>query len=189
MKRITAVILAVCLMAATMAACGNSASASSSSASAAEPVDYAKVIEQARSEDFNTAYAIIAGTSGNDATLATNPNNISDADAKASIEMALDFYTMDSNTLCESYALSVSLMNVRSYAVGIFKPADGQKDAVLEKANEFKESQKTVQQNYLPDQYEIASNAIVKELPTGEIILVMCEDQDTVAKSIEEALK
>ena len=186
MKRITAILLAVCFAVATMASCGNSAASSSASQT---PVDYAAVLEKARTEDYNSSFAIIKGSSGEDAVLATNPNNVPEDEAKAMIEMALDFYTMDSNTLCESYALSVSLMNVHSYGVGIFKPAEGQKDAVLEKANEFKESQKASQQNYLPDQYEIASNAIVKELPTGEIMLVMCEDAETVAANIENALK
>ena len=44
-------------------------------------------------------------------------------------------------------------------------------------------------QNYLQDQYDIAKDAKIKELPSGEIVLVMCEDAADVAGKIEKALQ
>lgn len=43
-------------------------------------------------------------------------------------------------------------------------------------------------EHYLEDQYEIAKAAKVETAPTGEVILVCCEDSDTVLANIKAAL-
>ena len=44
-------------------------------------------------------------------------------------------------------------------------------------------------ENYLPDQYEIAKNAVVKTLKSGEVLAVMAPDSATLAPALEKALK
>ena len=40
---------------------------------------------------------------------------------------------------------------------------------------------------YLADQYEVAENARLETLEDGTILLVMCQDQDTVFDAIADA--
>ena len=89
----------------------------------------------------------------------------------------------------ESASYSVSLMNVKAYGVAIVKPAEGKTDAVKEALSGFIESQKSAQENYLADQYAIAKAAKLETLKSGEVVLVMCENQDQVFQSSETALK
>ena len=64
----------------------------------------------------------------------------------------------------------------------------GGADAVLEGLEGFVAQQRQNFQNYLADQYEIAKAATVTTLPTGEVVLVCCEDSDAILASIQEAL-
>ena len=41
----------------------------------------------------------------------------------------------------------------------------------------------------MEDQYAIAKNAKLGVMPGGEVVMVMCEDSDTVYANIEKALK
>ena len=67
-------------------------------------------------------------------------------------------------------------------------PKEGAAQEVLDAANLFVEAQQKAQENYLPDQYAIAKAAIVKQVPSGEILMVMCENAQEVAVAIEKAL-
>lgn len=87
------------------------------------------------------------------------------------------------------YALSVSMMNIKAYGVAVIKPAEGSEQAVLDGVNGFVEQQKKNFEFYLADQYEIANNAIVETTKDGLVILVMCEDAETVYKAILDNLK
>ena len=42
---------------------------------------------------------------------------------------------------------------------------------------------------YLQDQYEVAKNAKLETLKDGTILMVMCEDQDTVFNAISTAIE
>ena len=42
---------------------------------------------------------------------------------------------------------------------------------------------------YLADQYDIAKNARLETLEDGTVLLVMCEDQDTVYDAIAKAIQ
>lgn len=89
----------------------------------------------------------------------------------------------------EACALSVSLMNVKAYAVAAVCPADGWEEAVREGLNDFIVRQKESFQTYLPDQYEIASKARLETLKDGTVLLVMCEDQDRVFEAVRAAVE
>ncbi|MGN1001683.1 MAG: DUF4358 domain-containing protein [Oscillospiraceae bacterium] len=87
-----------------------------------------------------------------------------------------------------AYALSVSLMNVKAYAVAAVYPAAGKEDAVLEGLRAFVDNQKQSFEQYLADQYEIAVNARLETLEDGTVLLVMCENQDAVFDAISDAI-
>lgn len=87
-----------------------------------------------------------------------------------------------------AYALSVSLMNIRAYAVAAIYPAAGKEDVVLEGLRAFVDNQKAAFELYLADQYEIAVNARLETLEDGTVLLVMCEGQDAVFDAISDAI-
>ena len=88
----------------------------------------------------------------------------------------------------EEAVFSVSMMNVQSYGLAIVKPADGKETAVTEGLQTFIDGQKAAQENYLADQYAIAKAAKLDTVKSGEVVLVMCEEQDTVFSAIKDAL-
>ena len=88
-----------------------------------------------------------------------------------------------------AYALSVSLMNVRAYAVAAIYPAAGKEDTVLEALRAFVDSQKQSFEQYLADQYEIAVNARVETLEDGTVLLVMSESQVSVFDAIRDTIE
>lgn len=128
------------------------------------------IITGARAADFNEAYPILMSNEDPSAQL------ISDV-------TGLNYDDM------ESFAISVSAMNVKAYGVAIIKPAEGKAEAVTTAINTFVENQKKAFESYLPDQKEIADAATVDTLEDGTIVLVMSEGGADVQKAILEALK
>ena len=90
---------------------------------------YAYAIRDARPAEDNEYSEIACGDAGGEPMLAVNPNDMSAEDAASSIQMMLDTMGTDPATL-DAYAFSMSMMNVRAYAIGVFKPAEGQAEAV-----------------------------------------------------------
>ena len=86
------------------------------------------------------------------------------------------------------FAASVSAMMTQSYGVAIVKPAEGKTQEVVDAFDNYVLSQQQTMEHYLEDQYEIAKAAKVETAPTGEVILVCCEDSDTVLANIKAAL-
>lgn len=86
------------------------------------------------------------------------------------------------------FAFSLSLMNTQAYCVGVFKPVDGKADAVYNGLKAYID--RTIQSftNYLPDQLVYAENARLEKLADGTVVIVMCENQDTVYDTIVAAL-
>ena len=86
------------------------------------------------------------------------------------------------------YAFSLSLMNTQAYCVGVFKPVDGKADAVYNGLKAYID--RTIQSftNCLPDQLVYAENARLEKLADGTVVIVMCENQDTVYDTIVAAL-
>ncbi len=87
----------------------------------------------------------------------------------------------------ESGALSVSLMNVQAYAIAVVKPSDGQKDTVLKYLADYQTQIENNFDKYLADQYEIAKNAVTREV-NGYIVFVMAENADSIAAGIAAKL-
>lgn len=181
MKKCTAALaaLALCL---GLAGCG----AASSSASQTQPVDYTQAIVDARSDTDNER-DILAAKAGEDAAYTHNPQEIPAEEAAPQAEMVLMTLGLEPAQLDE-YACSVSLMNVQAYAVGIFRPAEGEAEAVQAALETYVSSIQQAFQNYLPDQYEIAKGAKVQTLGTGEVVLALCEDASGVLSAIEDRL-
>ena len=88
-----------------------------------------------------------------------------------------------------AYALSVSPMNVKAYAVAAIYPAAGKEDAVQEGLDAFVENRKASFEQYLMDQYDIADSARLETLDDGTVLLVMCPDQDAVFDAIRTSIE
>ena len=86
----------------------------------------------------------------------------------------------------DAFALSASLMNVRAYGIAAVYPAQGREAAVREGLEGFIDRQKQSFEQYLADQYDIASNARLETLEDGTVLLVMCQDQDAVFDAIRD---
>lgn len=149
--------------------------------------EYAELIKSIRSDEINNAFEIIGSIAGEEPSFLHNPNNVKAEEQKGQIDLSMEVLGIDKE-MSQSYAYSVSLMNVQAYAVGVFMPNDGKASDIENALNEYvKSTQKSFEQ-YLQDKYEIAKNAIVKTLSSGEVIIVMCENSDKVAESIEKEL-
>ena len=84
--------------------------------------------------------------------------------------------------------ISISPMNIKAYGVAIIAPAEGKAEAVQTGLDNFVKAQQQSFANYLPDQGEIANSAILTTREDGIIVLVMCEDAQTVYDSITATL-
>ena len=115
---------------------------------------YAYAIRDARPAEDNEYSEIACGDAGGEPMLAVNPNDMSAEDAASSIQMMLDTMGIDPATL-DAYAFSMSMMNVRAYAIGVFKPAEGQAEAVQAAVESYVSLQRKSFENYLADQYEV----------------------------------
>lgn len=184
MKRFIATVLALALSVSLTACAGTSSSSTT-------PKDYTQIIMDTRTDDLNESYAITAGQNGEQPTLSLDPNGTDEEQAKSMIEMQMSTLGLPTDDLATlgTYAYSLSLMNVQAYMVGIFKPASGSEETVRIALENYLSNLQRSFENYLPDQYEIAKNGTVKELSSGEIVIVVCEDSATVLKAIEDALK
>lgn len=88
-----------------------------------------------------------------------------------------------------AYAISVSMMNVKAYAIAAIYPAAGKEDAVLEGLRTFINNQKQAFEQYLADQHEIAVNAKLETLEDGTVLLVMSENQDEIFDAIRDVIE
>lgn len=131
---------------------------------------YETAITAARSQEINEVYPLI---------------DDADDDLAAMIFELLGVTAADMT----AYAVSVSLMNVKAYAVAAIFPAAGKEDAILDSLRTFVDNQVQSFEHYLVDQYEIAINARLETLEDGTILLVMCENQDAVFDSIKDTIE
>ena len=134
-------------------------------------VDYVQVITDARGEGETTP--IMTADTEDDPT-------------EKEMTFALLGFTPED---AEAYGVSLSLMNVRAYAIVAVKPAEGKAETVKTGLENYVEAQKGSFEFYLEDQYEIASNAKLEKLADGTVLLVMCEGQDAIFDSIKTALE
>ena len=119
-KRLIAVLTAsVALFA--LAGCSMNASSTTS-----EPKDYAQIIHDARPDEDNENQLILS-TDGKGGFTATDgySSDMTAEDCKSQADNFILPMLGLAEGDYESFAASVSLMNVRSYAVAIVKPAEG----------------------------------------------------------------
>lgn len=148
---------------------------------------YAFAIRDARDPEDNESSEIVAGDAGSDPFFAVNPNGLTSEESAGSISMMLQILGLDTGSL-DAYAFSISLMNVRAYAIGVFKPAEGKSDEVMAALEEYVSLQQQSFEQYLEDQYAIAKGALLRTLPGGEIVLVMSEGAPDIMSALEKAL-
>lgn len=178
-KRIiaAAAALALCL---GLAACG-------SAAGSGEPKDYAAILTAARPAEDNENLVIFQLKDGAYTATGAYADELSAEDIASQGAMCLQMLGLAEENVAEA-VFSVSLMNVQSYGLAIVKPADGREAAVTEGLQVFIDSQKAAQENYLADQYAIAKAARLETVKSGEVVLVMCENQDTVFSAVKDGL-
>lgn len=167
-SRIAVMGLCLVLLAGILSGCGGSASKTTGSSR-----DYREVIEAARPAEINEAgfYAIVTGPDDDMHSMVFDP--------------AFGFVEDD----MERYAISLGFVITKAYGVAIVLPKEGRQQAVISQFEAFVEMQKKAQENYLPDQYEIAKSAIIKTAPTGEVLLAMCENPADVMAAMLDGLK
>ena len=163
LKRIFAALLAGAALLA-LVGCGTSGSTGKPASSAAStPKDYTQILHDARSAEDNEYYMIF--TKGADGKYTAQYGYSKDYEADQLHDeianMMMPMLNLEDG-MAEDFAASLSTMMVQSYGVAIVKPAE--------------------------DQYQIAKNAKVETLPSGEVVLVCCEDSDTVLANLKKAL-
>lgn len=84
----------------------------------------------------------------------------------------------------DAFGISASMMNIKAYGIAAVMPTEGEEEAVKEALQGFIDRQKQGFEMYLVDQYEIANAAKLETLEDGTVLMVMCEDQDTVFDGI-----
>lgn len=131
---------------------------------------YETAITSARDQETNEALPLITGADDELADMIFSLLGVSDEDMTA-------------------YALSVSPMNVRAYAVAAILPAAGKDETVREGLRSFIDNQKQSFEQYLADQYDIAVNARLETLEDGTLLLCMCENQDAVFDAVRDTIE
>ena len=170
--------LSLALIQALLAVCGGGGasgggaepSPSASPASQGLAETYRSAIEGARDQELNGAYPVVT-----------------DLEDEQNLPY-LDLLGLDPAD-CEAAALSVSLMNVKAYGIAAVRPAEGKGDKVYEDLKGFISRQMQSFQQYLADQYDVASHTRLETLADGTVLLVMCEDQDQVFNAIRSAIE
>ena len=183
MKRIIASLLAgLCLLALVGCSAGSKADSSA-------PKDYSQIIHDARTDEDNEYDMIF--TKGEDGKFTAIDGYSAEYEAGQLDDEVRNLMMPLLNLEDDMYtdlAASVSSMMVRSYAVAIVKPAEGKTDAVKSALEAYVTSEQQSMEHYLEDQYAIAKAAKVEVVPSGEVVLVCCENSDAVLSAIKTAL-
>ena len=183
MKRLIAALLAGLTL---FALVGCSAG---SKADSAAPKDYSQILHDARTDEENEYDMIF--TKGEDGKFTAIDGYSAEYEAGQLDDEVRSILLPLLNLEDDMYtdlAASISAMMVRSYAVAIVKPAEGKTQDVVDAMDAYVQSQQKSMEHYLEDQYQIASAARVATVPTGEVVMVCCEDSDTVFENIKKAL-
>ena len=171
MKRILTLSLAAVLLVSALTGCSGGGGQESQAVMTPEEYTaaYQAAIEGARDAEMNEAVPVIPSADDDMAALSLPMLGITEENAAA-------------------FAVAVSPMNIRAYGIAAVLPADGTSEEVQAGLQGFIDQQKQSFEQYLADQYEIANAARLETLDDGTILLVMCEDQDTVFDAIQSAL-
>lgn len=181
-KRILAALLALGCALLVFTGCGGKANA--------VPKDYTQIIHDARPEEDNDYYMIFSpGENGKFTAQYGYSASYENADDLSSeIEnMLLPLLDLPEGSYTD-FAASVSAMMVQSYGIAIVKPAEGKTQEVVDAMDAYIQNQQQAMEHYLEDQYQIAAAAKVATVPTGEVVMVCCENSDAVMSAIKAAL-
>ena len=185
MKKLLTAAAAASLALFALVGCGGK----DASSGQAEAKDYAQIIHDARTDEDNESMLIISADSeGSFTAMDGSAADLTEEDIQFQAEnLILPMLGLEAGDY-ERFAVSVSPMNIHSYGIAIVKPAEGKAGDVQTALENYVTSQQMAMENYLADQYEIAKAATVTTVPSGEVVLVCCEDSDTVLAAIEDAL-
>jgi hypothetical protein len=156
----------------------------------AAPKDYTQILHDARPDEDNEYYMIFSpGKEGKFTAQYGYSESYEDADQldEEIRNMLLPLLNLEEGDYTD-FSASVSGMMVQSYALAIVKPAEGKQQAVSEALDAYVQSQMQSMEHYLEDQYQIAASSHISTAPTGEVILVCCENPEAVMNAIKTAL-
>ena len=167
-KRILAALLALGCALLVFTGCGSKKDTT--------PKDYTQIIHDAREAEDNDYYMIFSPAEDGKFTAQYGYSASYPAeDLNDEIQnMLLPLLDLPEGSYTD-LAASLSAMMVQSYGVAIVKPAEGK-------------TQQQTMEHYLEDQYQIAASAKVATVPTGEVVMVCCENSDAVMNAIKTAL-
>ena len=163
-------MIPLALLMLVMAGCGDKQEEKKDLTAEERTVLYQSAIENARDAEMNEAVPAITSEEADLAPAIFGVIGVTEEDLQA-------------------YAIAISPVNVKAYGIAAILPAEGREAVVLDGLQAFMDRQKSNFQTYLADQYAIAKAAKLETLKSGEVVLVMCENQDQVFQSIETALK
>ncbi len=145
MKRIFTLILALSLLALT--ACSGGGTGETDSLTPEERTQrFVTAITDARSEEDNEYNSILSSADDDTADMTFQLLGVTTEDM-------------------ESFAISVSLMNVKAYGIAVIKPAQDSEDTVKEGLQGFIDQQQQNFQMYLPDQrFELTLKALSPDM-------------------------
>ena len=168
MKRVLSLLLIAALFT-SLAACGAGGQGSDRTPEEWTTL-YSGAITDSRSQEENEAVPIITSTEDDMAELLLTTMGLNADDMTA-------------------FAISASMMNVQAYAVAAIQPAEGKAETVTSALQTYVDNTKAGFEFYLSGPFEVASNARLETLEDGTVLLVMCEDQDTVFDSIAAVIQ
>ena len=180
-KRILAALLALGCALLVFTGCGSKKDTT--------PKNYTQIIHDAREAEDNDYYMIFSPAEDGKFTAQYGYSAEYEADQLSDevANMMMPLLGLEDD-MYDDFAASVSGMMVRVYGVAIVKPAEGKTQDVVDALDAYVQSQQKSMEHYLEDQYQIASAARVATVPTGEVVMVCCEDSDTVFENIKKAL-
>ena len=180
-KRILAALLALGCALLVFTGCGSKKDTT--------PKDYTQILHDARSAEDNEYYMIF--TKGADGKYTAQYGYSKDYEADQLNDeianMMMPMLNLEDG-MAEDFAASLSTMMVQSYGVAIVKPAEGKTQEVVDAMDAYIQNQQQTMEHYLEDQYQIAASAKVATVPTGEVVMVCCENSDAVMNAIKTAL-
>lgn len=165
MKKTLPLLLSAALLLAGLTACADKPVQETERTPEEWTTLYSDAITAGRSEEENEYYPVMTSNEDDLFTMTLETMGLTEEDMTA-------------------FAISASMMNVQAYAVAAVKPAEGREETVTSALQTYVDNTKASFEFYLPGPFEVASNARLETLEDGTVLLVMCEDQDTVFDSI-----
>ena len=180
-KRILAALLALGCALLVFTGCGSKKDTT--------PKNYTQIIHDAREAEDNDYYMIFSPAEDGKFTAQYGYSASYPAeDLNDEIQnMLLPLLDLPEGSYTD-LAASLSSMMVQSYGVAIVKPAEGKTQEVVDAMDAYIQNQQQTMEHYLEDQYQSAASAKVATVPTGEVVMVCCENSDAVMNAIKTAL-